>query len=91
MKHYTGWQNVITVISKETLAVPIFNMLFEDMVNELMVTGRCCEKNADIMVLMNQTKVDAAFDLMSEMNYIIQAHKTDVSNDVVTRYQVAMA
>jgi hypothetical protein len=89
-KTYKGWQNIITVIVKEDVSVPVFNMLLEDCINELMCSGRCCEGDSRFMVLMNQTKVDHAFDLMSEINYIIQSHKSDVSENVCTRYQVAM-
>lgn len=78
MRSIQGWQGVITVMVKKPMPVAVFNDKLYSLVGILTSQKLPYIDTIDLKVYMN-TKFGPDFNLVSELNYIVQCYTMDES------------
>lgn len=73
-----GWQHVITVMVKKPMPAAVFHNKLYSLVGILVSQKLPYIDTADLKVYMN-TKFGPDFNLVSEINYIVQCYTMDES------------
>lgn len=78
MRSIQGWQGVITIMVKKPMPTAVFHDKLYSLVGILTSQKLPYIDTADLKVYMN-TKFGPDFNLVSELNYIVQCYTMDES------------
>lgn len=78
MRSIQGWQGIITVMVKKPMPAAVFHSKLYSLVGILASQKMPYIDTADLKVYMN-TKFEPDFNLVSEINYIVQCYTMDES------------